>query len=345
MTHSTRIPTDRTVDPDSAYLEDVSIRPFQPTDAEACIAVIRSNMPAYFSESDVEDFRSFLTELPGEYFVVEHADAVVACGGWADNDDDTCALTWGAVEAGLHRRGIGNALMKHRLGRIAEASERSILRIETTPEVAPFFERHGFRAVEKKPDGFGDGFDQWIMKRTLSLALLFLLSVFIWQGAVAQDSEAQPPCTAISTAGLNDYEGTWDVDWKYRLEPGRYQESAARSVIESGLSGCALVERFEGVLRGVPFHVVSTMIVKEGNVVERSRLDSEHAAFNLSEGLVRNDSLVFETRRQFGERTMRTRHVFSPPGPNGFSTHFYLSRSLDDPWTLVEESFYRPAGE
>jgi len=174
------------------------------------------------------------------------------------------------------------------------------------------------------------------------ITLLCLAGLFVTTGSRAQESMPGPaPCTSIAESGLIDYVGTWEVDWSYRTSPGVYQESEAQSSIEAGVAECAIVETFRGILRGVTYEVLSTFVADKEGALNRSRLDSEHGAPVLTEGFVRNDSLVFEMRRQFGERVMRTRHVFSPVHDGQFSSHFYLSRSLDDPWTVVEESHYR----
>jgi len=142
----------------------INIRSYNPTDFKACIAILKSNTPKYFSDSDEALYRSFLTSIPGEYFVVENGSNLVGCGGWAPNEDSSCALTWGLIQASQHRKGIGSQLLKFRLNRIASSQPSMSVRIETIPAVAPFFERFGFAATKKVKNGFGNGFDQWIME-------------------------------------------------------------------------------------------------------------------------------------------------------------------------------------
>ena len=139
------------------------IRPFTSSDFEACVLVIQSNTPRYFAESEEAIYRSFLEQIPGEYFVVEDQNQVLGCGGWALNKDSTCALTWGMVQANQHGKGIGSRLLKHRLDCIFRTHPTSKARIETIPAVAPFFEKFGFSVTKKVENGFGNGFDQWIM--------------------------------------------------------------------------------------------------------------------------------------------------------------------------------------
>lgn len=78
----------------------VQIRAYQPGDMEACVAVLRSNVPLHFPASDEAEFRAFFADLPGPYFVVAAGDgAVVACGGIALEDVSDCAqLTGGHLQ-------------------------------------------------------------------------------------------------------------------------------------------------------------------------------------------------------------------------------------------------------
>lgn len=95
----------------------MQIRAYQPGDLEACVTILRSNVPLHCPASDEAGFRAFLAALPGPYFVVAAGDgAVVACGGIALEDDPAVAtLCWGIVRADAQLRGVGSALLWHRL--------------------------------------------------------------------------------------------------------------------------------------------------------------------------------------------------------------------------------------
>jgi len=175
----------------------------------------------------------------------------------------------------------------------------------------------------------------------LFVIMLLAVTAVVGKPAKAQENEiTAPPCLRIDETPLLSFIGEWDVQWKYRLEPGRYQDSFARSEIELELNQCALVEYFHGSVRGVPYLVRTTFVPMNDGSFSRSRLDTEHSMFSLSEGIVRNDSLIFESSRQFGERVMRTRHIYSPVDSGGFEVRFFMSRSMGDPWALVESAVY-----
>jgi len=149
------------------------IRSYTPQDRDACLAVLRSNVPEHFVAADEDALGRFLDALPGPYFVVEEPDGfIVACGGITEEDDPAVAsLCWGIVDATRHRAGIGSALLDHRLAMfLPEHPNVKCLRVNTTQKVQGFFERHGFRVTAIHPRAYGHDLDRVRMERRLSVA-------------------------------------------------------------------------------------------------------------------------------------------------------------------------------
>ena len=146
------------------------IRAYTEVDEGACVALLRSNVPEYFEAADEEPFRAFLRRLPGPYFVLEIDGRIAAAGGIASEIDRTVAtLCWGIVDAGMHRAGLGSALLKHRMEAfLPEHPEAERLQVNTTQKTQGFFERHGFVVVEVRKDGYGAGLDHVRMERALT---------------------------------------------------------------------------------------------------------------------------------------------------------------------------------
>jgi hypothetical protein len=59
----------------------VQIRMYQPEDKPACIEIFKSNQPRFFADDELEEFVSFLDELPCPYLCLVHDETVVGCGG------------------------------------------------------------------------------------------------------------------------------------------------------------------------------------------------------------------------------------------------------------------------
>ncbi len=141
----------------------LSIRPFAPTDRDACLAVFRSNLPHHFAPSELPEFEAFLADREGDYWVVELAGALVACGG-CHAEGGLGRLTWGMVHEDCHRASIGSALLGRRVEHLFRQPEVVSIAIETSQKAEGFFARHGFVVTHRVADGFGEGLDRVDMR-------------------------------------------------------------------------------------------------------------------------------------------------------------------------------------
>jgi GNAT superfamily N-acetyltransferase len=148
------------------------LRPWIPDDLEGCLAVARSNTPAFVLPHEVAAYGDWLRRAcgadadPGDacaYFVVDDAVAgqgLAACGGIAFAEGAPVAtLCWGLVRRDLHRRGLGTRLLVARLA-LARARGVEVVALDTTPASLGFFLRHGFVEIARTPDGYGPGLDR-----------------------------------------------------------------------------------------------------------------------------------------------------------------------------------------
>src|SRR5688572_24186761 len=119
------------------------IRPYQPADRYACLALFRSNVPLFFLPEELSDFEHFLTEqdtrclqLEGgerprwepQYYVGEMEGKPVACGGFGRSRDGShLTLIWGMVDRNRHRKGLGKELLLFRLSESARHFPREPL--------------------------------------------------------------------------------------------------------------------------------------------------------------------------------------------------------------------------
>ncbi|WP_157369721.1 GNAT family N-acetyltransferase [Zavarzinella formosa] len=139
------------------------IRRYTPEDEAACLALIASNIPAYFTPGDADEFRHFLRGC-GDYFVTVIDGEVRACGGCYVNENGVGGLTWGMVHSVDHRRGLGSELLRHRLEMIRRTPYAWCVLLNTTQSVAPFFERFGFRTFRTIDNGYGPGLHTYSMR-------------------------------------------------------------------------------------------------------------------------------------------------------------------------------------
>lgn len=151
------------------------IRPYKPTDRDACIALFKSNIPKFFDPTELPLFEQFLDALernvPGKagnreehYFVSEQSDRIVACGGLCLRDEGkvTC-MAWGMVDNALHKQGIGRELLLFRLQKMDEFFPGIAKVLDTTQHSFGFFERMGFRVTKITPDYYAPGMHRYDM--------------------------------------------------------------------------------------------------------------------------------------------------------------------------------------
>ncbi len=148
----------------------MDLRPYLPTDRAACLGLFESNVPEYFDPAERTGFEAFLDDPDCPYFVMEHNEAIVGCGGYALAQQDSLAsLVWGMVRRDSHKLGLGRFLLLYRLREIGKADGIQIVRLDTSQKAEPFFRKQGFKATGVVKDGYGPGLDriEMVMKLTV----------------------------------------------------------------------------------------------------------------------------------------------------------------------------------
>lgn len=142
----------------------MNIRDYGRQDRDHCLEIMLGNTPDFFAPCEVGEFEEFLDDLRYPYYVVEVAEAVVACGGWSVRPDGSASLCWGMVGRSYHRKGIGSYLLHERLRLIREDDTASSVALMTSQHSRPFFERYGFAVAGVEEDGFASGLDAVMMR-------------------------------------------------------------------------------------------------------------------------------------------------------------------------------------
>lgn len=145
----------------------LEIRPFKPSDRDACLAVFDSNVPDDFRAFERAGFESFLNAPRGPYFVLVDAGTVLGCGGYAVDSHGVASLCWGMIRSDRHGKGLGRMLLRERLRFVAADETLGAARLETSHRAAGFFQKLGFELQEREPDGIDEGLDRCEMRLVL----------------------------------------------------------------------------------------------------------------------------------------------------------------------------------
>jgi [ribosomal protein S18]-alanine N-acetyltransferase len=150
------------------------IRLYTPEDEASCMDAFISNVPKYFTENEISDFRNFLQELNQNnfeakketvfYFVIADNNKVIGCGGiGSSRQGNHISLIWGLIHNDYHEQGYGKALLQHRLSYMSTHFLDKELKIDTTQYSEGFFSKNGFETYKITKDFYEIGLDRYDM--------------------------------------------------------------------------------------------------------------------------------------------------------------------------------------
>lgn len=145
---------------DSAIL----IRKFKPEDSTALLQIIKNNTPEYFAVTEIEDYKTYLETEIQDYFVAVLEDKIIAGAGINyDREKQLAKISWDVVDVGFHKQGIGTLLLNHRLEIIATKKHIRSIIVRTSQHAYAFYEKNGFKLLERHKDYWAEGFDMYKM--------------------------------------------------------------------------------------------------------------------------------------------------------------------------------------
>lgn len=138
---------------------------------DALIAILRQNVPKYFSESDVDDFQKYLCEKQwdGHDVFMDGKEKIIGCASYYLKSPSVVGLAWmffSPYQIG-HRRilhDLEEYLESIRV-RIGVLGSKLTFSLNTTPRVARVLRRIGFVSVKTVKDGYSPGYDRVSMER------------------------------------------------------------------------------------------------------------------------------------------------------------------------------------
>lgn len=141
------------------------IRPYQPNDKAALLALMRQHIPEFFAPAEAADFAEYLEKHREEYFVLEHENQIVACGGINYFPADRLArLSWDIVHPEAMGKGFGKALVDFRIQHISRQPGMDTLVVRTSQLAFKFYEKCGFQLKSIKKDFWAEELDLYYME-------------------------------------------------------------------------------------------------------------------------------------------------------------------------------------
>lgn len=141
------------------------IRPYQKTtDQNAVIQLLKSNIPQYFAENELEDFEHYLQEEIEQYFVMEIDKTIVGSGGINfENYRSIAKISWDIIAPTYQHKGLGKQLLQYRLAFIRSIPTVKSIRVRTSQLAYTFYEKNGFILKDIHKNYWAKGFDLYTM--------------------------------------------------------------------------------------------------------------------------------------------------------------------------------------
>lgn len=143
---------------------NVKIRAYRTKDKEELIKLLQENVPAYFAENEVEDYENYLEEDIQKYYVAEVDGQIVGAGGINFKRDNRIGkISWDFVRPDFQSKGIGSALLRHRLNLLDEMKSIESVVVRTSQLAFKFYEKNGFVLKQVHKDYWAPGYDMYKM--------------------------------------------------------------------------------------------------------------------------------------------------------------------------------------
>ena len=139
--------------------------------------IMKSNTPEFFATDEVPLFEEWLVaqekgtlaySVSEEeyYFVLEDNHEILGCAGYLVlKDANEVFLSWGMVDRKLQKMGYGKKLLEYRFQSISENFPERKISLATTQDIAPFFEKYGFKTITVKPKFYSESLDRYEMEK------------------------------------------------------------------------------------------------------------------------------------------------------------------------------------
>jgi len=144
------------------------IRPYQPTDKEELLTILRLNTPRYFDATEETDFITYLDQHREAYFVVEENGVLLGAGGINYvNEGKTARISWDLFHPNAQGKGLGGQLTRFRIATIQQQPKVEQIIVRTSQLAYGFYEKIGFSLIKIKKDFWAKGFDLYEMEIAL----------------------------------------------------------------------------------------------------------------------------------------------------------------------------------
>ena len=146
-------------------MQKLTIRSFQKSDLNRALEILKLNIPKYFAQEELLDFKKYIDNEIDQYFVAEINNRLIGCGGINfEHENKLAKIAWDFVDPEYHKKGIGTQLLQHRIKYIKDEFPEYRIIVRTSQMTFEFYKKQGFKLTEIKKNYWADGFDLYLME-------------------------------------------------------------------------------------------------------------------------------------------------------------------------------------
>ena len=143
----------------------VSIRIASPKDLNCLIEIFTLNIPKYFHEKELIDFKTYFnSENIENYFAVISKGKILGGAGYAYENKETANICWVLVDPSYHNKGLGTKLVNHCMDILKTNEKLNTIQLECSNITYNFYEKLGFKIKYIKKDYWPNNDDLYFMK-------------------------------------------------------------------------------------------------------------------------------------------------------------------------------------
>tara|TARA_X000000368_G_scaffold158500_1_gene124874 strand:+ start:2058 stop:2501 length:444 start_codon:yes stop_codon:yes gene_type:complete len=146
----------------------MQIRKAQPSDFKCLVEIFTLNIPKYFHEKELLDFKKYFNSNNIEtYFIIECEGKILGGSGYAYQNKQTANICWVFIDPNHHSKGLGTKLVNHCVDVLKTDNQLNVIQLETSNLTFKFYEKLDFTIQYIKKQYWPNNDDLYFMKMNL----------------------------------------------------------------------------------------------------------------------------------------------------------------------------------
>ena len=144
------------------------IRKAQPSDLNCLVRIFTLNIPKYFHEEELVDFKKYFNSNNIEtYYIIESEGEILGASGYDYENIQTARICWVFVDSNHHSTGLGKKLVNYCVDILKRDNQLNVIELETSNLTYKFYEKLDFKIQYIKKEYWPNNDDLYFMNMDL----------------------------------------------------------------------------------------------------------------------------------------------------------------------------------